>query len=197
MNKLIFLILLALITKETFTQILDPDIMQVGISSNVEYSGSGHGTNASVNILTLNDNKSFEFGLIVGGNSGRVKGAELKYKTFVGNYNYYYGNTLIKPYIAYNCMYQTEYVFQPITFETSTETIVIEDEIGGFVSTIEHYVGTGVMFRLNNFYFDSNIGLGAYFGSLDKEKAPNKIGFHGVNNGLTVSLKLGIGYILR
>lgn len=198
MKKLKSFILFAFITKASFAQILYPDILQVAVSSSVEYSGSGHGTNASINILTLNDYKSFEFGLIVSGNTAKVRGASLKYKSFVGKYNYYYENTLIKPYIIYNCMYQTEYVFQPLTFETSTETIVAEDEIGGYVSTIEHYAGMGVMFMfLNNFYFDSNIGIGAYFGSLDKNNAPNKLGFHGTNNGITADLKVGIGYILR
>lgn len=198
MNKLISILLLIGISGVASSQILCPDIMEFGVNASAEYTGSGHGTNFTVNMFALNDYKAFELGAIFNGDGSKLKGADLKYKSFVGRYNRYYGNTLIKPYVIYNCLYQMEYVFAPVMIKTPTETIIIEDQQGGYISTLEHYVGAGLMFRfLTNFYFDSNVGLGVYFGSLDKTKAPNKIGFHDVNHGYTANLKIGIGYILR
>jgi hypothetical protein len=197
MKRLISILLLTIITKLAFTQMLCPDIMQFGLTASVEYTGSGHGTNMTVNMVALNDYKSLELGAVINEDGSRVKGADLKYKRFFGRYNHYYGNTLIKPYVYYNCLYQNAYTFQPIVVKTANETIILPDEIGGFTSTLEHYVGTGVMLRfLNNVYMDANLGVGAYFGSLDKFEAPNKVGFHDVNHGYTANFKIGIGYIL-
>ena len=198
MNKLLSLLILLLFTRIAFSQMLCPEVMEYGVNVAAEYSGSGHGTNITANMVVLNDYKSFELGAVFSGDDSKLKGAGLKYKNFVGRYNYYYGNALIKPYVIYNCLCQMEYVFQPVILNTPIETIIIEDAAGGRISTIEHYVGAGVMLRfLSNFYFDTNMGIGAYFGSLDKTKAPNKIGFHDVNSGLTANMKVGIGYILR
>ncbi len=198
MRGLILIILLFISAKFTIAQMLCPDIMEFGVSASGEYSGSGHGTNITFNMVALNDYKSIELGAILNEDATKFKGANFKYKTFFGKYNYYYGNALIKPYILYNCLYQMEYVNQPIIIKTSTETLIIEKEEGGMVSSMEHYIGTGIMFRfLSNFYFDANMAVGAYFGSLDKTKAPNKIGFHDVNHGYTANLKIGVGYILR
>ena len=46
-------------------------------------------------------------------------------------------------------------------------------------------------------YLDTNVGLGAYIGSLDKEKSPGTLGIHKANYGFTYSVKIGFSYVFN
>ncbi|MFW5656435.1 MAG: hypothetical protein ACOC3T_05495 [Bacteroidota bacterium] len=197
MKKQVLIIGLIFLATQTFAQIFNPEQINYGGSMTMIGSGSGHGTNVSMNFVAANEFKAIEFGSIFRKDIPQWKGVDFKYKVFTGKNYIYYNNTMIKPYIMYNCVYQSEYVFENKVLSTPKATYEIPDETGGRISTMEHYLGVGASFKfINSFFIDMSFAAGAYLGSLKKNSTPQTIGIHSVNSGLTTSFKVGIGYYL-
>lgn len=170
--------------------------MQYGFNFSAVNSGSGHGSNLVLNFVATDNKRAMEFGAIVRPDNFLPKGAEFKYQVFFGKYDYYLNHMMIRPFFMYNCLYQNETTTEPLVIETTSGPLVIPDNKAGTISTMEHYVGTGLFFRfLNNFYFSSSAGIGVYLGSLSKLETPETIGIHKMNKGFTGTMKLSFGML--
>lgn len=170
--------------------------MQYGFNVSASNSGSGHGSNVVLNFMALDNYKAIEFGAIIRPDNFLPKGAEFKYKFFFGKNDYFLNNVLVRPFAMYNCLYQNETTYEPIQIETVSGLLVIPDNKAGTISTMEHYIGTGLFVRfLNNFYINSSVGAGVYFGSLSKIETPQSLGIHKVNRGWTGTMKMSIGLL--
>jgi hypothetical protein len=168
--------------------------MQYGFNLSAVNSGSGHGSNLVLNFVATDNKKAMEFGAIVRPGDFTPKGAEFKYKIFPGKYDYYVNNMMVRPFVMYNCLYQNETTTEPLVIETTSGPLVFPDNKAGTISTMEHYLGTGLFFRfLNNFYFSSSAGIGVYLGSISKLETPETLGIHKRNGGLTGNMKLSFG----
>jgi hypothetical protein len=167
-----------------------------GVNFSTIYSGSGHGSGYVINGNILKGRKSLEVGLIYKENEQKILGGDFKYKVFLGELGRLNSeNTIIKPYLQYNLIYQKATSTEPTVIELGKSTVEIENEDPGLVATMEHYAGMGLQVKIfNNAYLDTSCGLGTYFGSIGKTKTDNTIGIHKDNHGYTVAFKVGLGY---
>ncbi len=167
-----------------------------GVSVSQINSGSGHGYGVSLNTNIQKGRKSLEVGAIFQTNESKVAGADFRYKVFFGQFNeVIYRKKSFRPYFQYNLIYQVATVDAPVVVSSAKSTIELSGPEPGVIGTMEHYAAFGMQLRLyNSFYLDSSVGLGAYIGSVDKEKSPDAFGIHKENHGFTGSFKIGIGY---
>jgi hypothetical protein len=196
MKRLIVIVFLSAVLSLPDSQSQPSIPMSYGFNFSAVNSGSGHGSNLVLNFVALDNKKAMEFGAIVRPDNIRPKGAEFKYKFYLGKHDYYLKHMMIRPFIMYNCLYQNEITREPKVLETVSGPLVIPDNQAGTVSTMEHYIGTGLFFRfLNNFYINSSIGAGVYLGSVSKLDTPKTIGIHKINSGWTGTAKLSVGIL--
>ncbi|NJM16035.1 MAG: hypothetical protein HC896_12280 [Bacteroidales bacterium] len=198
MKALVTILTILVATATVNAQISSARAIHYGMEFATINSGSGHGTNFAMNFNAQNELKSFQAGLILNNGTYQVKGAEFKYKIFPGSFDYHINNISIKPFLSYNMLYQTESVMEATQVETyNSGTISLNGEKAGKVATMEHYAGAGLTIKfMRSFYFDAGIGVGAYFGSLSKEKSPETVGIHEKNHGFTTSFNFGFGYVI-
>jgi hypothetical protein len=167
-----------------------------GISMCAISSGSGHGFGISVNTFVFRGGKSLEAGAIYQVREDKISGADIKYKIFLmRNKDFNYGRKSVFPYLQYNLIYHKARACTPVIVTTDKSTIELNGAVPGIIATIEHYASLGFQIKLSDgFYADSNIGLGIYIGSINKQNKPRCPGLHKNNFGLTTSFKIGIGY---
>lgn len=167
-----------------------------GLNISNIYSGSGHGYGVSINTNVQKGRKSLEIGAIYNPAESRFSGADFRYKVFSGPFNdVIYRRKLLKPYFQYNLIYQHKTIYTPVVLTGLKSTVELSDNEPGVVGTMEHYISLGIQLKLHKcFFMDTSLGVGAYIGSLDKEKGPDTFGIHKENHGYTGSFKIGIGY---
>lgn len=167
-----------------------------GISVCAINSGSGHGFGISMNAFVSKGRKSLEAGAIYQESEDKISGADIKYKIFlIRNEDFIYGRKSVFPYIQYNLIYHKARACTPVILNVNKSTIEPQGSVPGIVATIEHYASLGFHCKLyGGIYADSNIGLGIYTGSIDKQNKPQWPGLHKDNFGFTGSFKIGIGY---
>ncbi len=198
MQKILALFLVSAITLTVKSQYskLNECCSHFGISVCTINSGSGHGLGISLNASIIKGKKSLEAGAIYQVREDKIAGADLKYKIFLIRNEYFlYGRKSIFPYFQYNLIYHKARACNPVIINKDKSTTELHSAVPGIVATIEHYASLGFQFKLgDSFYADSNIGLGVYIGSLNKQNKPRCPGLHKDNFGFTTSFKIGIGY---
>ncbi len=169
-----------------------------GISFNQITTGSGHGSGLTGSFLVQKGRKTIEAGFIYKALENRLGGGDVKYKIALGSDFSPEGKKLFKTYLQYNIIYQTAIVTSPTIVNVNDQKVTLPDDGPGIIATMEHYVSFGAKVRVfERAYLDTNVGLGAYIGSLDKEKSPGTLGIHKANYGFTYSVKIGFSYVFN
>ncbi len=169
-----------------------------GISFNEINTGSGHGSGTTASLLVTKGRKTLEAGIIYKVHDNRLSGGDIKYKIALGKDYSPEGKKLIKTYLQYNIIYRTAIVKSPTIVTVNNKKVELPDNEPGVITTMEHYVAFGTKIRLfERGYLDTNFGMGAYLGSINKEKTPDTPGIHKCNYGFTYSVKIGFGYIIN
>lgn len=169
-----------------------------GVSFDQIATGSGHGSGLTGSFLVQKGRKTLEAGFIYKALENRLTGGDVKYKITLGKDFSPEGKKLFKTYLQYNIIYQTAIVKSPTVVYVNDKEVTLPNDEPGIIATMEHYVSFGTKVRIfERGYLDTNVGLGAYIGSLDKEKSPGTLGIHKSNYGFTYSIKIGFGYVFN
>ena len=167
------------------------------------YTGSGHGSAYIMNSNIQKGRKSLEMGMIYQENDKRVSGGNAKYKVYFGrnpwNRSLSKTNSItFKPYIHYNCIYQSSKVNTPDIPPSGSKKSNYPElpSSPGTIASMEHYAGIGLqLFVSKNICVDGSMGMGAYIGSLNHTTRPATLGIHNENSGFVLAFDFGIGYI--
>jgi hypothetical protein len=157
-------------------------------------TGSGYGSSMNLNLNVQKYNRIFEIGVMLNPVNQQVKGIEFLYKHFTGFHSARFYKRAVKPYFYYNFLYRmpTEVIVNSLVANSASFNY---PEFGGKVTTFEHAIGFGLQTRLvKQFYCETNIGFGVYFGSHYSGITPHSWGIHLNNYGYVPSFKLGFGY---
>jgi hypothetical protein len=166
-----------------------------GIGLSQVNSGSGQGVGYSFNGTVIKGRKSLEIGIIYSERESKIAGGDFKYRILLGKfYRIEDQNMIFTPYIQYNLMYQKSIYYGSDIVQLGEQTYEVPGE-PGTVATMGHYLAYGNKIRLfGRAYFDTSLGLGVYYGSVDKINGPGTWGIHGTNSGFTYAFKIGVGY---
>lgn len=201
--KRILLITLALIFSLTVFSQAEKFGVNYGVNVGQFYTGSGHGSGFIMNTNIQKGRKSLEFGMIYEENENRLSGGNAKYKVFLGknafsNQSSSAGGIKLKPYVHYDCIYQSSKVNTPdyipgISDKKSSLPELPSTE--GTVASMEHYTGLGIqVFIAKNICIDGSMGIGAYIGAIDHYNDPTTIGIHNENSGFVLAFDFSLGY---
>jgi hypothetical protein len=168
------------------------------VSASIVSSGSGQGMGYSISTGINAGRKTLEAGIIFDQRDGKISGGSvqyrIKFRNIIGIEDW---NTMYVPYMQYHLIYQKSLSYAPDVVELEGKEYIITTE-PGVVATMGHYLETGTKIRIfEKFYLDASMGLGAYFGSLDKINGPGTWGIHHSNNGFTYACKVGICYLIH
>jgi hypothetical protein len=168
-----------------------------GFAVSQNHSGSGHGSNVTLNTNVRKGNKSLELGAIYRAEENKVAGADVKYKVFFGTPSeFVFQNKKVRTYFQYNCIYQQKAVQDAVSGTLkSADNAAVSGE--SKVSTIEHYAGFGLQVKvMNRVHLEGSVGAGGYIGSLKSASQSPVVEPMEKNGGYTVSFKLGLGFTL-
>jgi len=166
--------------KETYTH--------YGMNISLIHSGSGYGNGIAINANVQKGRKSLEVGSIFNTSENKIAGADIRYKIFLGHFNdFLNGEKLFSPYFQYNLIYQKSNVNVPVIIIIGKSNIELLDSRPVILTTIEHYVSLGLQIKISkHFYFDSTMGVGIYFGRINKENKSTGFGIHKRNHGRAI-----------
>jgi hypothetical protein len=166
-------------------------------STAIVNSGSGQGMGYTLGAGINEGRKTFEAGLIFDQRDGKISGASIQYRITLGSQTVINSRTpMFIPYLQYHLLYQKGLSYSADIIELEGKEYILPAE-AGVVATMGHYLATGAKIRLlDRLYVDTSIGLGAYFGSMDKVNGPGTWGIHHENNGFTFAYKIGFCYTL-
>lgn len=175
----------------------NPVIIQAyyGVQISAITTGTGHGTGYTFSAHVTKGRKALEAGFIYSTRESRISGADIKHRVYLSNLEEMQNNKKhYLPYLQYNLVYQKGISYSPELITLGGNTYLVKSD-PGIIATMGHYIGYGNNVRFyDRFYMDAFFGLGFYTGSLDKVFGPGTWGFHKENNGITYSIKFGIGY---
>lgn len=193
MKRVIILTIVYFLMTNAFCQYY---IKTTSYGANISQSltGSGYGSSYNMSVNIQKNQRLFELGFLLNSRDQHFMGFEFVYKHFTGFKKANYNFKSVRTYFQYN-----------FTFRSPEEIIVNEaapvstsfdpNLLGGKMTTFEHAVGFGMQIKLfTQIYVDSNLGIGAYFGSKYQGVHPNTIGIHLNNFGFIPSFKIGVGY---
>jgi hypothetical protein len=168
------------------------------ISASIINSGSGQGMGYSISTGINDGRKTLEAGIIFDQRDGKISGGSVQYRIKLGNIiGIEAWKSAFIPYLQYQLLYQKSLSFAPDLVELEGKEFIISTA-PGVISTMGHYLETGSKIRIvEKFYLDASMGLGAYFGSLNKINGPGTWGIHHSNNGFTYACKVGICYLIH
>ena len=178
----------------------NPRIYGIKLSSSITSFDSQTRLNLQANFER--NNKAFELGLLLT-DFNQIAGGEFHYKRFLSKNNDFFtpqntaGNSRL--YLFYNLVYNLHDPvdgtpdFIGMKYDTTVHIGKKEP-----VATLEHYLGLGVQLKISqHLYLDGSASFGAYLGKPDYQGSLfENLGIYHKNEGLGVSLRLGLAYCL-
>lgn len=178
---------------------MDPDtdsinflIESYGMEINNFYTYSGFNSGMEAAIFVKGYNKTLQLGAYFDTYSCNLSGFVLSHKHYI-----IYGNKPIKkfidPYAFYNFIYRQTVYDKPLLADPAYSQLLYSDKAR--YSSLEHYFGIGTDIHVYNFiYFNINVGMGGYFGSIKKPVSSSVSGLYIGSNGLSGIVKFGFGF---
>jgi hypothetical protein len=153
-------------------------------------SGFNPGMEAALFIRDYN--KSLELGAYFDGKSLKLTGLSLTHKHYLLK-KYFDNKKIFEPYVFYNFIYRSTILDTILTTKTILAKTICPDK--ATYTSLEHYAGIGIEVNVKNImYFNGNIGVGGYIGSIKKPCLDqNSIIYRG-SSGLGVIVRFGFGF---
>jgi len=122
-----------------------------GVNLSQFHTGSGHGSSYVINTNIRRGRKALDFGMVYQGADKRISGGDVKYKVFMGKNAFLESQQeehgiSVKPYIHYNCIYQSSRVVTPDVAPTGMKKSTYPElpSSPGTIASMEHYAGLGI-----------------------------------------------------
>lgn len=171
----------------------------IGLNIYHSSTGSGYGSNLSLNIGIEKERRVLEAGILFQHITSEISGGEVLYKHYLSplRESSEEGNGRLRNirfYMQYNFIFRHSTLpgSHHLISDISGEELISE----GRVATYEHYLGVGMQVLLvDNISLNTSLGYGAVLGSIDEEFMDQEHYTEGGRkNDLGPTMKFGIGY---
>ncbi|MBN1252891.1 MAG: hypothetical protein JXR51_07675 [Bacteroidales bacterium] len=162
---------------------------ELGISTNVIASCSGHGILSTFNILLKFDNNEIDAGVIIQDEYLSFSGINLKYKYLINSalYTKLYFHYTFNYHINSALSSRLNKIYHPEDYNTI-------DELETF-RTFENYLGLGLQTQISRkLFFDTSIGFGGYFSAVQGDDLRCTSSFCREDDAFSIMASIGIKY---